>query len=69
MGKAGSPGRGQKARLRTGTGCEKVSSAGTAAHTVMGHMLKLEAASGRGGFSELHSPNPFLIITGAVLKL
>ena len=46
-----------------------MSSAGMAAHTVMGQMLKLEAASGRGGFSELHSPNPFLIITGAMLKL
>lgn len=47
----------------------RVSSAGMAAHTVMGQMLKLDPGLGLGGFSELQSPNPFLITTRAVLKL
>lgn len=46
-----------------------MSSGGMAAHTVMGQMLKLKAGIGLGGFSELHSPNPLLIFTGAVPEL
>lgn len=44
-------------------GCETVSSAGVAAHTVVGQALRLVAGIGSGGFSEFHSPNPCLITT------
>lgn len=60
------PGDGNEDREQ---GYKTVLSAGRSAHTVVGQMLRLKAGIGLGGYPELHSPNPFLIITGAMLKL